>query len=260
MILRRVISHFRQQEWTAIAIDFLIVVVGVFVGLQVSNWNEGRAVDQQSALFTERLTADLLEEAWNFQFLVGYYDDVLTHANKALAILEGKSAASDEALLISAYRATQYNEAFRRRATYDELTSTGNIGLIRDQTLRLTAMRIYTAPVFDDLANEGIASRYREAFRMIVPIHVQNALAANCGDRVIITGDFNSIVDALDYDCETGLPPQTIADAAGDLRSDTTLVPYLRLRIANLQTVTGNLTTYNPEIASGLEAVMETTP
>ncbi len=30
MILRRVIGHFRRQEWTAIAIDFVIVVVGVF--------------------------------------------------------------------------------------------------------------------------------------------------------------------------------------------------------------------------------------
>ena len=35
MILRRVIGHFRRQEWTAIAIDFVIVVVGVFVGIQV---------------------------------------------------------------------------------------------------------------------------------------------------------------------------------------------------------------------------------
>ncbi len=43
MILRRVIAHFRKQEWTAIALDFLIVVVGVFVGLQVNNWNAARA-------------------------------------------------------------------------------------------------------------------------------------------------------------------------------------------------------------------------
>lgn len=42
MILRRIIAHFRKQEWTAIAIDFVIVVVGVFVGLQVNNWNEAR--------------------------------------------------------------------------------------------------------------------------------------------------------------------------------------------------------------------------
>lgn len=39
MILRRVITHFRKQEWTAIALDFLIVIIGVFIGIQVSNWN-----------------------------------------------------------------------------------------------------------------------------------------------------------------------------------------------------------------------------
>jgi hypothetical protein len=51
MILRRVIAHFRKQEWTAISLDFVIVVVGVFVGLQVNNWNEARSdqaqLDQQ---------------------------------------------------------------------------------------------------------------------------------------------------------------------------------------------------------------------
>lgn len=40
MILRRVIKHFRKQEWTAIAIDF--VVVGVLISFQVSNRNDAR--------------------------------------------------------------------------------------------------------------------------------------------------------------------------------------------------------------------------
>jgi len=42
MILRRVIAHFCKQEWTAIFLDFVIVVAGVFVGLQVNNWNAAR--------------------------------------------------------------------------------------------------------------------------------------------------------------------------------------------------------------------------
>ncbi len=46
MILRRVIAHFRKQEWTAIAIDFVIVVVGVFVGVQVNGW-VGDGVDRR---------------------------------------------------------------------------------------------------------------------------------------------------------------------------------------------------------------------
>jgi hypothetical protein len=42
MLLRRVIEHVREQNWLAVFIDFLIVVVGVFIGIQVANWNEER--------------------------------------------------------------------------------------------------------------------------------------------------------------------------------------------------------------------------
>ncbi len=63
MILRRVISHVRNQEWTAIGIDFLIVVTGVFIGIQVSNWNQARAdrdlADRYVVQLSEDLRADL---------------------------------------------------------------------------------------------------------------------------------------------------------------------------------------------------------
>ena len=33
MLLRRVMEHVRDQNWAAVAIDFVIVVVGVFIGI-----------------------------------------------------------------------------------------------------------------------------------------------------------------------------------------------------------------------------------
>lgn len=42
MILRRVIAHVKAQNWFAVAIDFVIVVLGVFIGIQVANWNAAR--------------------------------------------------------------------------------------------------------------------------------------------------------------------------------------------------------------------------
>lgn len=44
MILRRLATHVREQNWTAIAIDFFIVVVGVFIdsGLQLERAAAGR--------------------------------------------------------------------------------------------------------------------------------------------------------------------------------------------------------------------------
>jgi|TARA_B110000902_G_scaffold123202_1_gene144085 flagellar biosynthesis protein FliQ len=255
MLLRRVIKHFQHQEWTAIAIDFLIVVMGVFVGLQVSNWSAALNTDQQSVLFTERLTADLQEEAFSTQFLVEYYEDITTHALKALAMLENESTGSNEALLISAYRATQYTPAYRRRATYDELSATGNLGLIRDEALRMTAIRLYTAPHYKSFETEGENSRYRVAFRMAVPVAVQNAVAQQCGDRASTIGDYASIVDILDYECTTGLSADVLANAVIGLRSNETLVPLLRLRIMDIQTLISILSVSNPEILLGLKGL-----
>lgn len=47
MILRRVMEHVKSQNWTAVAVDFLIVVVGVFIGIQLGNWNDAR-LDQRA--------------------------------------------------------------------------------------------------------------------------------------------------------------------------------------------------------------------
>ena len=61
MLLRRVIAHFRKQEWTAIGIDFLIVVMGVFIGIQVANWNEDRAARARERLLLIDLHAEIVE-------------------------------------------------------------------------------------------------------------------------------------------------------------------------------------------------------
>lgn len=261
MILRRISEHVKAQNWFAVAIDFVIVVVGVFIGIQVANWNAARATDRASRDVTAQLIEDLGDEAWGFQYLLEYSDDVLTSAEGALAALEGRGPRNDEALLIDAYRATQYREPRRRRSTYDELISTGEIGLIRDRALRDLAIKVYTTPMFDNIRQEGVGSRYREAFRMAVPISVQRRLAASCGDRNVIVGDYKSIVDQLDYPCTTGLSPPTLRDAAAALEADPMIARLLRLRIADIETRRGDmLAPVNKDIREGLRAYVERHP
>ena len=72
MILRRLAEKLKQQHWTAIGIDLLILVLGVFLGMQVSNWNEDRENNHKAAVFTARLKADLRVEDWSYQFLIAY--------------------------------------------------------------------------------------------------------------------------------------------------------------------------------------------
>jgi len=259
-ILRRLSQSLKEQSWTAICVEFVLLVVGVFLGIQVSNWNAEREERLKGAVFTERLKTDLRGEDWSYQFLLTYNREVLANANRAVEALEGKAPLPDEALLVAAYRATQYRQHNRRGSTYDELISTGTIGLIRDGRLRDTAMRLYSISTFDNLAHEGMQSHYREAFRMSLPNDVQRALARNCGDHVILPGDYAAMHGNLDYPCSTGLSAQDIAASAKALRSNPDIVRFLRLRIADLETRLFDLTGNNRELMENLRSIAKEQP
>lgn len=42
MILRRFMQHVKEQSWFAVGLDVIAVVVGIFLGMQVTEWNEVR--------------------------------------------------------------------------------------------------------------------------------------------------------------------------------------------------------------------------
>jgi hypothetical protein len=255
MLLRSITEHVKEQNWFAVFLDFLIVVVGVFIGIQVSNWNDARAVDRKSVVVSKRLISDLQHEAWNYQYTIEYYKDVQSSGYRALNALTGKTELSDEALLINAYRATQYLVNARSRLTYDELSSTGSIDLIRDEKLRQTAHWTYNTPVFGQITRERDNQKYRDLFRMLVPLDVQDALLEKCGDREVSIGDFENIFNSLDYPCETGVTPALLSETARIFRSDASMVPLLRLRMADVKSSIANLTIYNLDAGERLLAI-----
>lgn len=59
MLLRRVIEHVKTRNWTAVVLDFLIVVIGVFIGIQVSNWNDARSDKVREREYYDQIVKDL---------------------------------------------------------------------------------------------------------------------------------------------------------------------------------------------------------
>jgi len=60
MLLRRVMKHVRDQNWFAVALDFLIVIVGVFIGLQVQQWADGQRQARMENFYTQRLHSEVV--------------------------------------------------------------------------------------------------------------------------------------------------------------------------------------------------------
>ena len=62
MLLRRITKHVKDQNWFAVGIDFIIVVIGVFIGIQVANWNNARSDAQREQQVLVELLDDLRQD------------------------------------------------------------------------------------------------------------------------------------------------------------------------------------------------------
>lgn len=67
MLLRSLTKHVKDQNWFAVALDFFIVVVGILIALQITNWNEARGDAQLEAEFMRNLSVDLQRDRMEFQ-------------------------------------------------------------------------------------------------------------------------------------------------------------------------------------------------
>jgi len=61
MIFRRLASAFRKQDWATVALEIMIVMMGIFLGLQVNGWNQSRIDRAEEAVFLQALYQDIVE-------------------------------------------------------------------------------------------------------------------------------------------------------------------------------------------------------
>lgn len=137
MILRRIIAHFRKQEWTAIAIDFLIVVVGVFIGIQVANWNDARLEAQRERGYLVALQGDFREVITELEHDIARHDEI---ANAMTFLLEQSRRPRADASLDDLNEAARLLVTMEGLAivseTYSNLTGSGDLAIIHSQELK----------------------------------------------------------------------------------------------------------------------------
>jgi hypothetical protein len=138
MILRRITEHVKAQNWFAVGLDFLIVVVGVFMGIQVNNWNEARKGRVAAQEYLERLSVDIeLSIVRNEEQIAHMLNDIVQY-DVILSSLDRCEVEPAErgAFAGGIYSLGKYNMPVLISGTIDELNATGNFPLIEDLDLR----------------------------------------------------------------------------------------------------------------------------
>lgn len=231
MIPRRIYQHVKDHNWFAVGIDFVIVVVGVFIGMQVSNWNAERREEQAARTYIERMREDIAFSVRGAQSSLEYYQTVKTYALGALEGFEKPQEELGEQFLIDAYLAVQSFNRPTERSTYDEILSAGAMNSIRNLEVRRRIVIYYKVVEATEQLLQDSAS-YREHLILYMPYTVRATAFERCSPHhTIDAGSFGTATWRAN--CELGLPPETVAAGIIAIRIPE-LRRHLALRLADL--------------------------
>ncbi len=203
MLLRRITEHVKAQNWTAIGLDFLIVVVGVFIGIQVANWN-----------------AERLERTQERDYLVRLYDDFAESINGQTRDLNFLSQQlSDQAAILKSLDAcdveTDDEAAFQRgintlgyinpprifRRTVDEMVAAGRTDIIRNQALKDQLSGVIALVEWRGNSFTESVARTTEHYRYIIEEEVRYDLTRKYSDPFL--GEFVGVDSDIQALCQS---------------------------------------------------------
>lgn len=136
MISERLRRAFREQNWFAVALEVVIVVVGVVIGFQVSTWGQVRSDLAREAGYLEQLGQDAQETIRRMDEADSTLVPVLRAHAQLLRAYRRPEAPPRDSVLLWLGSAFNFEAPAPVVATAEAIVQSGDLSLIRHDSLR----------------------------------------------------------------------------------------------------------------------------
>lgn len=207
MILRRLSEAFRKQDWFTVLIETLIVVFGVFIGLQVNNWNYARAERAQETELLRALHQEIETSMRLTEQKADAIRQVVAASKRSLDFLEAGESCGNECwpILVDFFHASQWQSIAVDRSTYDEMRRQG---FPRSRDI-VNAVEGYLAQNAT-LSITNVLPDYRTRVRELIPFDAHDFYWENCYF-------LNDGAETYALDCPKGISDEAAAQAVANI-------------------------------------------
>lgn len=156
----------RKQDWASFLAEITIVVVGIVIGLQVSDWNTARLERIEASYYLNRVTQDAGDTARLIGAEIQAADEVIGYVANAIDMIRsGTVSDSNRTEFDASFAAAFYFPDYRFSAgALEELRATGRLEAIRDAQLRKLLTRYHEAGIFKYDQYQFLVFQFGRAF------------------------------------------------------------------------------------------------
>jgi hypothetical protein len=218
LIFRSIKAHIENENWFAVCVDFVIVVVGVFIGIQVANWNEDQTFyDRETNLLYELKKETENSILFTKQRILNY-SQVVAAGKRSLAFLESGESCETECwpILVDFMHASQWQSVRIPRSTFENMR---RLGLPKNNKIVNEIEGYHAQNDGATLANSTLPE-YRSLVRQIVTVDAQDFYWRNC--FTIVDG-----VETYDLDCRKGVSDDVAFNIVEAISTNSEIKPQL---------------------------------
>lgn len=137
-LLKRIAMHIRRHDWFAVAVEILVVVIGLLLAFQFDRWREDRVERAEERVYIQRLVADVGKDIPEIEYAIDLQSLRLELADLLIAAIETPEVALDKPVLfIGAVNQAAFTYTPELTShTFENLRSTGNLRLIRSESVK----------------------------------------------------------------------------------------------------------------------------
>jgi len=137
LLLRSITKHVKDQNWFAVFLDFFIVVMGILIAFQITEWNDDRANRQDVRSLVQQLDTQFQNLENILLQRIDRAEGLVRSSSQLIAIIRSETASPDidvvKALL---YDTRRYNAQLPVPTAFTDALQSGRIGNLTDDNLR----------------------------------------------------------------------------------------------------------------------------
>lgn len=178
MIIKRISVGIKNQDWFVVTIEIMIVVAGIFIGLQVDDWNNERKFQQKETKLLLELKHELEASILLTEGRSNSFAQAAEAGRRSLKFLSSGNSCDKECwpILVDFLHASQWQSTDVRKSTYENMLI---MGMPRNRVI-IDAVEKYLLTTKSNVEYYAVLPYYRTLVRRLIPIEIQDYYWENC--------------------------------------------------------------------------------
>lgn len=142
MLLRRLSDHVKAQNWTAVALDFIIVVSGILIAFEITSWNEEVQRRGVETRYLRQVEADLAFDLERVDHFIEFYTGQAEAARRVIGVHAAPMNADVAKYYSDVITVLYFDEHHPRYSSLDALLGSGDVALLSNNRILTQLLEI----------------------------------------------------------------------------------------------------------------------